>query len=159
MLVVPVSGDKLTLMSTQTVLCVSSYTALKPEPAVYLTEPLESGDRFTFFSDITAINGISVKPKNNLFDASGLIKRKYNLPQPGDTIITFLVDTSFKQETIELEITDVTISGKEPRSIVIKCGSTKLGLNEIQDIKRKRGFEKFNREAFLKYYVDYCPLS
>ncbi len=159
MLVVPVAGDKLSLMSSQGEWRVSTYTALKPEPAVYLTEPLESGDRFTFFSDITAINGIAVEQSGGLLKASGLIKRKFNLPQPGDVIITGLIETAYKQEQMELEVTSVTISGKEPRSVVIKCGTTKLSLNDIQGIKRKRGFEKFERRGFLKYYIDYMPIG
>jgi hypothetical protein len=160
MLVAPVAGDKVTLQSTGGPAKVSSYTALKPEPAVYLTEPLESGERFTFFSDILSLNGVEVEQdSSNLLKASSLVKRKHNLPQVGDSIVTGLVETAFKQESMELEVTGVTLSGKEPRSLVVKCGKTVLNLTDIQDIKRKRGFEKFDRSGFLKYYVDYLPLG
>lgn len=160
MLIAPVAGDKVTLQSTGGSAQVSSYTALKPEPAVYLTEPLESGERFTFFSDITSLNGIEVKTDSGgLLQASGLTKRKFNLPQPGDKIVTGLVETDFKQESMELEVTAVSLSGKEPHSLVVKCGKTTLSLADIQDIKRKRGSEPFNRKAFLRYYVDYMPIG
>jgi hypothetical protein len=160
MLIAPVAGDKLTLKSVEGELRVSSYTALKPEPAVYLTQPLESGDRFTFFSDITSLNGAEVElDPSNLLNASSLVRRKFNLPQVGDMITTTLIDTDFKNESIELEVTGVTLSGREPHSLIIKCGTTKLSLSDIQSITRKRGFETFNRKAFLKYYVDYLPLG
>jgi hypothetical protein len=160
MLVAPVAGDKLTLISVQEELKVSSYTALKPDPAVYLTEPLESGDRFAFFADITSLNGTEVElDSGGLLKASGLVKRKFNLPQVGDIITTGLVETDFKQENIELEVTAVNLAGKEPHTLVVKCGKTTLNLTDIQDIKRKRGFEEFNRKGFLRYYVDYLPLG
>jgi hypothetical protein len=160
MLVAPVAGDKLTLLSVTGEVQVSSYTSLKPEPAVYLTEKLESGERFTFFSDIATLNGNEVKlDGGGLLQASGLVKRKHNLPQVGDTIITGLMETDYQQESMELEVTAVSLSGKEPHSLVIKCGKTNLTLADIQGIKRKRGSETFNRAAFLKYYVDYMPLG
>lgn len=160
MLLVPLTGDKLALKSTEGGVKVSSYTALKPEPAVYITEPLESGDRFVLFSDIMSVNGIEVTlDSSGLLKASSLLKRKYNLPQIGDTITTSLVDTAFKQEFMELKVTNVTISGREPRSIIVKCGTTSLSLADITDIKRKRGFEIFNHAAFVRYYSDYMPLG
>ena len=160
MLIAPVAGDKLTLLSVEGEVKVSSYTALKPDPAVYLTEVLESGERFVFFADIATMNGAEVKlDSGGLLIAVGSIQRRFNLPQVGDSIITGLIETDYKQESAELVVTAVSLSGKEPHSLVIKCGKTNLALTDIQDIKRKRGFEKFNRTGFLKYYVDYLPLG
>ena len=163
MLVAPVAGDKIKVLSSPDILRVSSYTSLKSEPAVYLREPLEDGSRAVYFSDIVEINGTPVEydSASKLLKALGPIKRKFNLPQPRDKVVTKLIDTAFKQEEVKLEVKDLRLhSRKEPsKALLVVTKDSSFPLTDIINIEREVGFEKFKRETFLQYYMDYLPYN
>jgi hypothetical protein len=145
------------------VLRVSSYTSLKSEPAVYLRQPLDDGSKAVYFSDIIEVNGSPVEydSDSKLLKALGPIRRKFNLPQPRDTLTIKLVDTTFKQEAIKLIVEAVKLhSRNDPTKALLVCSKdTCVPLTEILDVEREVGFEKFNRSQFLHYYVDYLPFN
>jgi len=163
MLVAPVAGDRVKVLSSPDLLRVSSYTSLKSEPAVYLRQPLEDGSKAVYFSDIVEINGTPVEydSDSKLLKALGPLKRKFNLPQPRDKVATKLIDTAFKQETVKLEVKDLRLhSRKEPsKALLVVTKDSSFPLSELIDIEREIGFEKFKREAFLQYYIDYLPMN
>ena len=163
MLVAPVAGDRIKVLSSPDSLRVSSYTSLKSEPAVYLREPLQDGSRAVYFSDIVEINGTAVEYESDskLLKALGPLKRKFNLPQEGDEIIIKLIDTAFKQEKVKLKVTGLRLhSRKEPsKALLVVTEDSSFPLTEILDIERSVGFERFKRESFLQFYLDYLPYN
>jgi len=163
MLVAPVAGDQIKVLSSPDILRVSSYTSLKSEPAIYLREPLEDGSRAVYFSDIVEINGTPVEYESasKLLKALGPLKRKFNLPQENDEVIIKLIDTAFKQEAVKLKVKDLRLhSRKEPsKALLIVTKDSSFPLTEIIDIERQVGFEKFDRTKFLNFYIDYLPMN
>ncbi len=163
MLIAPVTGDKIVTLSYQDVLRVSSYTSLKSEPAVYLKEALPDGSRAIYLSDIVEVNGVRVEYESGskLLKALGPLRRKFNLPQEGDTVVTKLIETTFKQEEVSFEVTSLRLHerGQSTKSLSVKGKDISITLNEIIDIKRKIGGEPFKRTAFLAYYSDYLPFT
>lgn len=163
MYVVPLQGDKIRSMSEADLLRVKSYTSLKSEPAVYLTAVLADGARAIYLSDIIELNGVKVEYDSDakLLKALGPIKRKFNLPQPGDTVVTKLIETDFKKEEVALTVTRLKLHDhRNPsRSLEVICGDTTISLTDIIDIRRKIGSDHFDAKAFHKLYLDYLPYS
>ena len=163
MYVVPLHGDKIRVLNEADLLRVKSYTSLKSEPAVYLTDVLADGTRAVYLSDIVELNGVKVEYDSDakLLKALGPIKRKFNLPQPGDTVVTKLIDTDFKKEEVTLEVTRLKLHDQRnpSRSLEVICGDTIIGLSDILDIRRKVGAEQFDPKAFTKLYLDYLPYT
>lgn len=163
MFVLPVSGDKVTTKDDSTPQVVSSFTSLKDEPAVYM-KPGTSQDKYIYFSDIAEINGVRVEydSDSKTFNALGPLKRKYNIPQPKDTITVKLIETSFKDENQEVEVQSVKLHNKREgigRGL-LACGDKScFSLDQIIDIKRRSWTERFNAERFKKYYFDYLPYN
>lgn len=161
MLVVPVSGDKITTKDDSSPRVVSSYTNLKDEPAVYLTAG-SSTERYVYFSDIVEINGVRVEydADSKVFDALGPLTRKYNLPQPKDTIKVKLMDVPYKDEVEPVEVVSIKLHSQ--RHGISKglqaCGAKScFTLADILDIDRKSWSEKFDADKFRKFYFDYLP--
>lgn len=163
MFVVPVKNDKIKTKDDSNPRVVSSYTSLKDEPAVYLTAD-SSQDRYLYFSDIIEINGVAVEydSTSKTFNALGPLKRKYNIPQPGDTITIKLQDVNYKDETEEIELDSVKLHNKKHgtgRGLLV-CGSKScFALTDILNLKRKSWTETFNASKFQKYYFDYLPMN
>lgn len=161
MFVVPVKGDKIKTKDDSNPRVVSSFTSLKDEPAVYLVQST-SQDRYLYFSDLTEINGVTVEydSTSKTFNALGPLKRKYNIPQPGDTITVKLMDVNFKDETEEIDVESIKLHSKKygiGRGLLV-CGQKScFSLNEILNLKRKSWTEKFDPKKFQKYYFDYLP--
>lgn len=163
MFVIPVRGDKIKTKDDSNPRVVSSYTSLKDEPAVYLTAG-SSEDRFLYFSDIIEINGVSVDydSSSKTFNALGPLKRKYNIPQPGDKITIKLQDVNYKDETEEIDVDSIKLHSKKhgPGRGLLVCGEKScFTLTDIIDLERKSWTETFNAERFQKYYFDYLPLG
>lgn len=163
MLVVPIKGDKIKTSDNSEIRVVSSYTSLKQQPAVYLDKST-SYDSYVYFSDIVEINGVRVEYESSskLFSALGPLKRKYNLPQPKDVIKIKLIETSFKEEVEEVEVTSLKLHNKNigpTRGLLVCSKNANYDLSEVLDIDRKNGFEQFNKKKFQDYYIDYLPLS
>ena len=163
MLVVPVKGDKIVTKDSSTPVVVSSYTNLKDEPAVYLVAG-SSKENFVFFSDIVEINGVRVEYKSDskVFDALGPMKRKFNLPQPKDTIKVKLQDVDYKDDAEEIPVTSLRLQSRKhgvSRGLLAVGQDSGFTLTDIIDITRKNGSEKFDAKRFQRYYFDYCPLK
>lgn len=163
MFVVPVKGDKIKTKDDSAPRIVSSYTSLKDEPAVYLTANT-SQDKYLYFSDIVEINGVAVEydSSSKTFNALGPLKRKYNIPQPGDTITVKLIDVNFKDETEDIELDSIKLHSKKYGAGrgLLACGQKScFTLADIIDLKRDSWTETFNAEKFQKYYFDYMPLG
>ena len=163
MFVVPIHNDKIRTTDDSDVRVVSSYTSLKNEPAVYVTAG-SSRERYIYFSDIVEINGVKVEYESSskIFSALGPLKRKYNIPQPKDTVVVKLLDVPFKEETEEVEVTAIRLHSKKhgvSNGLLIIGAKSAFPLNEIIDLKRKEGFEKFDADRFKKYYRDYYPYN
>jgi hypothetical protein len=163
MLVVPVKGDKIKTADNSDIRIVSTYTSLKDQPAVYL-EKATSVDAYVYFSDIVEINGVRVEYQSGpkLFSALGPLKRKFNLPQPRDTICIKLIETSFKEEIEEVEVDSLKLHNKtigSTKGLLVASKEANYSLSEILSIDRKTGFEKFDKNKFCAYYIDYLPIS
>jgi hypothetical protein len=164
MLVALVKNDKVKLLGKEGTHRVSSYTSLKTQPAVYLKEPLDDGQRSAFLSDVIEVNGVKVEYDEaaHLLNALGPLKRTYQLPQPGDKVTYTLVETDFKEEKVTSKVQDLRLHarGNASKSLQVKVeGGTMLELTDIVDIERKVGGERFDRAGFQRYYVDYLSFG
>lgn len=163
MFVVPVKGDKVQTKDDSTPRVVSSFSSLKDEPAVYL-KPGTSQDRYIYFSDIVVINGVRVEYENSskVFNALGPLKRKYNIPQPKDTITVKLIETAFKEEKQDIEVKSIKLHNKREgigRGL-LACGDKScFSMDQIINIDRRSWTENFNAEGFKRYYFDYLPFN
>lgn len=161
MFVVPVPGDMIMLSDSDIALQVTSYTNMKQEPAVYV-DANDGENNVVYFYDISSINDVKVElnKSSKTFESLGMLKRRFNLPQPGDTITVNvkniegdLEDKSFTVKNIKLHNKAEGIS----RGLVVCEEETCFALNEIKNIERKSGSEKFDAKKFQKYYFDYLP--
>lgn len=164
MFVVPVAGDKIVTKDVSDPAIVSSFTSLKDEPAVYVV-PSSSKEKYIYFSDIVEINGVRVEydPDSKCFDALGPLKRKFNIPQPKDTITVKLKNVSYgEDETEKIEVKKVKLHSKKwgiGRGL-LSCGEKScFSLADILMIDRNGWTEKFDPEGFRRYYLDYGPLG
>lgn len=161
MYILPLRGDIVSIEGLKDEQEITSYSALKPGGAVYIAQPLDPKFPFITVASINAINGVFITQKSNgLFMPKGLIKRKQNLPQPGDTIeVVIAVNPQGLEDKQEFEVTDLKLTDKPTAPVVVICGKTKFTLSDIHNIKRKLGFEAFNKKAFKKLYLDYLPVG
>jgi hypothetical protein len=162
MFIVPVSGDKIKTKDDGEPRIVSSFSSLKDDPAVYITPG--ASDNFVYFQDIIEINGVTVEYNvdSKVFDALGPFKRKYNLPQPKDTIKVKLIDVDYKDELEELEVTSLRLSSKKygiKRGLLVITKEGEFSIGDIVDVDHKNFKESFNQDKFKKYYFDYLGVS
>lgn len=160
MFIVPLKGDKIETkdgVSFQ----VLSYTNYRDKgPAVYVEHTPTVPSDAVYFFDIGKINGKTVEyvagPK--VFRSLGVMKRKWQLPQPGD-IITYRASTGTQDMVVKAlklhkrgELSKgLLIQGEDPdtkEKIFIR-------LPQIIDLKRDIGNDLFSRDRFLSYYSDY----
>lgn len=159
MLVVPLKGD---VVSTDDgrYFTVLEYTNYKPDPAVYIDVPAKQHN-LLYFTDIHKINGIKVEynKATKVFDAFGVVKRKFNIPQPKDTAM--ILDPHGQEDSTPQEIEIKTIRlhsrslGLSRGLCILDADGNAYRLRDIQEIKRSYGYEAFDRKKFLKYYSDY----
>lgn len=164
MLIALVKNDKIRLLGKEGVHRVSSYTSLKSQPAIYLNEPLDDGQRSAFVSDVIEVNGVKAEYDEavHLLNALGPLKRRHQLPQPGDKVTYTLVETDYSEEQVTSEVIDLRLHARNnpSRSLQVKLeGGTMLELTDIVDIERKVGSERFDRAGFQHYYVDYMSFG
>lgn len=162
MFVVPVKGDKIRTKDDGEYKKVSSFSSLKDEPAVYVKPA--GNEPFVYFSDIVEINGVRVTyhSEGKIFEALGPMKRRFNLPQPKDTITVKLIDVPYKDETEDLVVTGIKLHSKkfgEGRGLLVTCKEGQFALSDILDIERHNWTERFDRELFKKLYFDYLPIN
>jgi len=162
MFVVPVAGDRIKTKDSGDLLKVSSYSSLKDEPAVYVKPA--GREPYVYFSDIVELNGVRVEYNSDskVFDALGPIKRKFNLPQPKDTIKVKLIEVSYKDEVEELDVTSLRLHSKKygaGRGLLVITKEGEFSIGDLLDIDHKGWTEKFDLARFRKYYFDYMPAN
>jgi len=162
MFVVPVVNDRIRTKDSGDILKVSSFSSLKDEPAVYVKPA--GNEPYIYFSDIVEINGVKVEyvPDSKIFDALGPIKRRFNLPQPKDTIKVKLQEVSYKDEYEELTVTSLRLHSKKygaGRGLLVITKEGEFSLDDLHDIDRNGWNEQFNYERYKKYYFDYLSVN
>jgi len=162
MFVVPVKGDKVKTKDSGDEQVVSSFTSLKDEPAVYVKSSAEAP--YIYFSDIIEINRVRVEysTDSKVFDSLGPLRRKYNLPQPKDSIKVKLIKTSYNDETEDLPVTGLRLHSKkygEGRGLLVITKEGQFSLSELLDVERVGFTEKFDSDRFRRYYFDYLSIG
>lgn len=162
MFILPISGDRIKTKDSGEIQIVSSFSSLKDEPAVYIKNIGTSN--FVYFSNITEINKVAVEynTDSKVFDALGPIKRKFNLPQPKDTIQVKLIDVDFKEDIEDLEVTSLRLHSKKygaARGLLIITKEGEFTISDLLNVSHKGWSESFNRSQFKKYYFDYLSLK
>jgi hypothetical protein len=161
MFVVPVSGDKLKIADNDTPFVVTSYTNLKQEPAVYV-DASEGENNIVYFYDIIEINDVKVElnRSSKTFESLGILKRKFNLPQPGDVLSVTRKTPDGEMEDAQVTVKAIKLHNKTEgisRGLSVVGDESSYDLLSIKDIERKNGSEKFDPKKFQKYYFDYLP--
>jgi len=160
MFVVPVTGDRIKTKDSGDVQKVSSFSSLKDEPAVYVKP--SGTDQYVYFSDIIEINNVSVEYDVNskVFNSLGPLRRKYNLPQPKDTIKVKLIDVSYSDELEELIVTGLRLNSKKygaGRGMLVITKEGEFSIADLKDVIHQGWNEPYNEDRFKKYYSDYLP--
>ena len=160
MLIVPLRSDQIETkdgVSFQ----VLSYTNYRDRgPAVYVEHTPAVPSDAVYFFDIQKINGKTVEmmggPK--VFRSLGPIKRRYQLPQPNDTITYRGPDGTLDMLVKSLKLHK---RGDLAKGLLV-VGEDKdtqervfVRLSQIIDLKRDIGNDLFSRDKFLNYYSDY----
>lgn len=167
MYVVPLERDTITTAEGAT-FTVASFTNYKTKgPACYATTPgLVSTDAtpIVYFFDIVKINDVHVEFDNSskTFKASGKIKRKYHLPQPGDKIHLLKPDTPLDQENDIVKVEKLKLHNKSEgiaKGLLICDDKGCHPLSEIIAIDRTIGSDSFDRKKFLRLYKEYAGIS
>ncbi len=161
MLIVPLRGDRIKVTGIVEEMVVNSYSALKEGGAVYVKQPLDPKSPFVVLSMIQAVNGILVGQRpTGLLQPKGLVKRKLNLPQVGDSIEVIIHrDSQGIEEKAFFVVEDLKLTSKPLRPLEVTCKNEKFSLADVINIKRKLGFEKFDLSSFRKLYLDYFPVG
>jgi len=160
MLIVPLKGDKIETkdgVSFQ----VLSYTNYRDKgPAVYVEHTPSVPSDAVYFFDIQKINGKTVELLNGpkVFRSLGPLKRKWQLPQPNDT-----VTWRGAGGTADIQVKNLKLHkrGELSKGLLIVGVDPEteeqvfVRLNQIIDLKRDIGNDLFSRDRFLTYYADY----
>lgn len=161
MLIVPLAKD-LIVTKDDIELEVISYTNFKKAPAVYACDLKNPSSQLQaiYFFDIDKVNGVKVQynESQKVLRALGVIKRKYHLPQPRDTIIVLDMETEIADDEIHAKVEKLKLHVRDEtsRGLQIGCDNDKsYRLEDIVGIKHAVGGSHFDRKKFLKYYEDY----
>ncbi len=158
MLIVPLKGDKIETKDGVE-FTVLEYTNYKDRgPAVFVEHTAAIPSDAVYFFDIVKINGVSVNyGGGKVFKAAGLIKRRFHLPQPGDTITV-----RSGESPVDLRVSGLKLHSKTEgltKGLLVQVKNegetTYYRLGQIIDIQRSVGNDLFDRSKFLGYYKDY----
>jgi len=161
MLVVPLEKDKIRTTDGR-LYRVIEYTNYKDGgPAVYARSKESKEPVLVYFFDIDQINGTTVEYQkgSRVFRALGRVAREYQLPQPDDkvTVLTNKVTDEDSKERVDVD--GLKLKSKAlgvNKGLFFKdTDGNAYRLNQILDIDRAVGSERFDRSAFLAYYKDY----
>jgi hypothetical protein len=161
MLILPIAGDMITTKDGGR-LTVSMYSNFKSEPAVYVDAPRGEESLF-YFRDIEEINGVKVEynTSTKIFESLGVVKRKFNLPQAGDTITVVKPNAPIDSDDDKAEVKLLKLHneaiGRSKGLVVLDTDDNVYELPDILSIDREVGTESFDRKKFLKLYKDYLP--
>lgn len=160
MIIVPVLGDEIT-MARNLPVKVLSFSNLNPNgPSIIADSGLNADIQTVMFEDITEVNGVPVSYIKNVdgfkvLKTDGFIKRLFDLPQPGDSIVakTDSGSAEYEVKRLSLHVPDKLSYGLVLD--VFQPGSENLieqiTLNQITDID----VPLFNRTKFGTYYSEY----
>ena len=150
MLVVPLKNDIIKTAEGIT-LKVQAYSRLKTAPIVYVDTAHADENPVVYFSDIEEINNAPVKlNSNNVFDVTGTIKRKIQLPEIGSE---FDAGNGIEVlKAIKVQNKKVGIS----EGMVFCSDQTCYNIRDVIDLDVDGGFDK---KKFMKYYDDYLPFG
>ena len=159
MLLVPLKDDKIETKDGITYV-VLSYTNYRDKgPAVYVEHTPSVPSDAVYFFDIAKINGITVEyvTGSKVFRSLGKVKRKFQLPQPADSISFRGPNGVVEQQVVGLKLHK---KGELAKGLQVQVkddtGETSLvRISQIIDIRRDIGNDVFSRDKFLSYYVDY----
>lgn len=160
MLIVPLRGDKIETKDGVS-FNVLSYTNYRDRgPAVYVEHTPAVPSDAVYFFDIQKINGKTVEymPGPKIFRSLGPAKRRWQLPQPNDTI-TWRAPGSSAQATVKSY--KLHKRGELSKGLLIVGEDTDaqeqvfIRLDQIIDVTRDIGNDMFSRDKFLAYYSDY----
>lgn len=159
--IVPLAGDKLKIVDNDAEFVVTSYTNMKTEPAVYV-DAQEGENNIVYFYDISEINDVKVdfNRSSKTFESLGMLKRRYNLPQPGDTMTVNKKTPDGEMEEADVVVKNIKLHNKAEgvsRGLVVCDEDACYDLLSIKNVNRKSGSEKFDPKKFQKYYFDYLP--
>jgi hypothetical protein len=160
MLVIPLKGDKIETKDGVS-FEVLSYTNYRDRgPAVYVQHTPAVPSDAVYFFDIAKINGKTVEylkgPK--IFRSLGPLSRKYQLPQPNDTVTWRSPDGSADATVKGYKLHKKGDLSKGLMVVAMDTGAQEqvlIRLDHIIDVKRDIGNDLFSRDKFLKYYSDY----
>jgi hypothetical protein len=160
MFVVPLKGDKIETKEGVT-FTVLSYTNYREKgPAVYVEHTVGVPSDAVYFFDIIKINGKTVDfvGASKIFKTPGELKRRYQLPQPGDTVTfkgkegnSLITVSALKLHKRDDLAKGLLIVGNEKDS----DEKSFVRLGQIIDLERDIGNDMFSRDRFLSYYDDY----
>lgn len=161
MLIVPVAKDKVRTTDGHEYRVIS-YTNYKDGgPAVYCKDKTSTSPVLVYFFDIDQVNGTNVEYQrgSRVFRALGKVKREFHLPQPDDKVTVLTNKVSDEDGKERVDVDGLKLKSKAlgvNKGIFFKdTDGNAYRLNQILDIDRALGGERFNREAFLAYYKDY----
>lgn len=160
MLVLPLKGDTIETKDGVS-FKVLSYTNYRDKgPAVYVEHTPAVPSDAVYFFDIQKINGKSVQymsgPK--VFRSLGPLKRKFQLPQPNDTITWRGPGGT---QDVQVKSLKLHKRGELGKGLLVVCQDpdsqekVMVRLTQIIDLKRDIGNDMFSRDRFLTYYSDY----
>lgn len=160
MLVLPVAGDRIKTKDSGDILVVSSFSSLKDEPAVYVKPT--GNESYVYFSDIIEINKVSVEfdSESKVFNSLGPLRRRFNIPQPKDTIKVKLIDVSYRDDLEDLIVTGLRLNSKKygaGRGLLVITKEGEFSIADLKDVIHQGWNEQFNEVRFKKYYSDYLP--
>jgi hypothetical protein len=158
MYIVPLKGDQLELRGQDVLSIASSYTAYKDEPAVYIRAALADGSRTVPLTSILKVNDVPVTfdDDSNCLRAHAKVRRRYDLPQPGQEVTYTFEDAQGNDTDMTGVIALIRLHGRENRAFMMKLDNgIWLQLSDIKAIKRPG---RFDRGDFQKYYIDYAAI-
>jgi len=162
MIIVPLVGDTVKT-STGLESKVLSFTNTLPDgPAVFVRGAGATSET-VMFTDIVKINGIKVRYVKSddgykVFETDGAIKRKYDLPQPGDKIEAEVPDVGssvFVVKRVRLNMPN-DVSGGMMFDVVDEGADEIVRQARFASITNVLSRSLFDKKAFQQYYADYA---
>jgi hypothetical protein len=160
MLVVPLKGDKIETKEGVTFTVTGVALFRERGPAVYVEHTPGVPSDAVYFFDINKLNDKVVEyvAGSKVLKSVGLIKRKFHLPQPNDTVT--IKDSG---SSIDLKVVGIKLHrrGELHKGLQVQVEEEDenarkyIRLNQIIDIQRDVGGDVFSRDAFLRYYAEY----
>lgn len=137
---------------------VEAYTRLGDSPEIYVRVGEDEEALTVRFRDVSHINGtpVSFDRASNCFRALGTLRRKYPLPQPGDTLTD--------ERGVEHKVASVRLQKKrygEMRGLfIIADDKTAVNIKNVRGLVfHDSGLELKNVGGLQAYYIDYLPLK